>query len=583
MSLIKRRYHALPLIASPLEDESHHRHASEESLEPKGHSALVTVAEPSDVPPAFREKEEASSIELFYDLFFVANLTTFTTGHPIDDRTTLSSYVGFLAILWFTWLQVVLYDVRFGVDSVFERVCKVFHFGVMIAFAVIGVKFDPSKTDENYGTFRKLSVVLVISRLVLMTQYGSLLAWVKHHKKIVTPLLVHIAAFAIGAVVCLGLTFSFKKTSSSSSYITWYVVAVLEAFAVFITCSQWRAISFKHTNLNERCGLLTLIILGEGIIVLTKATTNVVKGENFSAAIIGQIISAVLIIYFLYILYFDQVESKRYGTIRQQFWALSHFPFHIALVLLMEGTSRLITWRNATEFLDKFFIPIDSVWYSTNDTAVLAEFFANLAYAKKDGLYAVLEADASKYNITEFITNLNSTGNKTSEAAVDAVEQIEATFINAILSYFKIKEPKKVSKGKESLSVEPFDVLYNAVNVQDLVMVYFFVAAGLTLIIMGLQIALAKKRKVTGDWAAIALRLVVGLALALVALVTTNINTQQHYLYSPWMLPTVCLGIFIVVILDAVLGYLLPAPKELISAHEHHQHHGEPVHHNNNA
>ncbi len=208
----------------------------------------------------------------------------------------LSSYIGFFVLLWFTWLQVVLYDVRFGVDSIFERVCKVVHFGVMIAFAVVGAKFDPSKTDESYGTFRKLSLVLMASRIVLMIQYGSLLVWVKNHRKLVTPLLIHIAAFAIGAVACLGLTFSFTEDSSSNSYIAWYVIAVLEAFAVFITCSQWRSISFKHTNLNERCGLLTLIILGEGIIVLTKATGNVVKGENFSAAVIGQIISAVLII-----------------------------------------------------------------------------------------------------------------------------------------------------------------------------------------------------------------------------------------------------------------------------------------------
>ncbi|KAI9719594.1 MAG: hypothetical protein M1812_003365 [Candelaria pacifica] len=581
MSFLRRRYHALPLIASPLEDESHHGHGSEESLEAKEHSALVTVTESSDVPPAFREKEEASSIELFYDLFFVANLTTFTTGHPIDDKTTLSSYIGFLVILWFTWLQVVLYDVRFGVDSVFERICKVFHFGVMITFAVVGVKFDPSKTDENYGTFRKLSIVLVISRLVLMIQYGSLLVWVKNHKKIVTPVLMHIAAFAIGAVVCIGLTFTFKPTLSSNSYITWYVVAVLEAFVVFITCSQWRAISFKHTNLNERCGLLTLIILGEGIIVLTKATTNVVKGENFSAAIIGQIISAVLIIYFLYILYFDQVESHRYGTIRQQFWALSHFPFHIALVLLMEGTSRLITWRLATEVLDDFLLEFGNAWASTNDTAALTDIFTSLAYGK-DGLYARVEADATKFPVDQFITNFNSTGDKTSDAALDAVSEIETTFINAILAYFKIKAPKKASKGKDSVT-DPYVVLEQAIKVQDLVMVYFFIAAGLTLMIMGAQIALAKKRKCTGDWAAIILRMVVGLALTLVALITTNVDNQTRFLYSPWMLPTVCLGIFIVVIVDAALGYILPAPKELISAHEHHQLHGVPVHNHDHA
>lgn len=35
--------------------------------------------------PALRHAEESSVIELFYDLFFVANLTTFTGVHEIND------------------------------------------------------------------------------------------------------------------------------------------------------------------------------------------------------------------------------------------------------------------------------------------------------------------------------------------------------------------------------------------------------------------------------------------------------------------------------------------------------------------
>lgn len=213
-----------------------------------------------------------------------------------DLPAAISSYVGFFTLLWFTWLQVVLYDVRFGVDSIFERICKLFHFGVLIAFAVTGTKFDPTSQQENYGSFRRLSMILLISRLVLLVQYGQILLWVKGHKKITTPILIHIAAFAIGAIICLGILFTFNSTSSHSTYIVWYAIVVVEALAVFASSSQWRSISFKHTNLNERCGLLTLIILGEGIIVLTKSMNNVTKGENYSPAIIGQIISAVCII-----------------------------------------------------------------------------------------------------------------------------------------------------------------------------------------------------------------------------------------------------------------------------------------------
>jgi hypothetical protein len=55
-----RKEEKLPWIASPLKNV-------------EGHSE-------------FSQREEASKIELFYDLFFVANLTTFTAVHEINDR-----------------------------------------------------------------------------------------------------------------------------------------------------------------------------------------------------------------------------------------------------------------------------------------------------------------------------------------------------------------------------------------------------------------------------------------------------------------------------------------------------------------
>ena len=87
------RYRALPLIATPLEQEGGHGH-------PHGHNHSE-IAVIRDNNPAFREKEEASTIELFYDLFFVANLTSFTTIHAIDDRTSKSSLSILLSIFFF--------------------------------------------------------------------------------------------------------------------------------------------------------------------------------------------------------------------------------------------------------------------------------------------------------------------------------------------------------------------------------------------------------------------------------------------------------------------------------------------------
>src|SRR6266542_3587648 len=64
-------------------------------------------------------------------------------------------------------------------------------------------------------------------------------------------------------------------------------------------------------------------------------------------------------------LYFDWLTHQHFGSIRQQIWAFLHFPFHLSLVLFMEGTAQFIIWRKLTEILgfvtDKFVTALNVV------------------------------------------------------------------------------------------------------------------------------------------------------------------------------------------------------------------------------
>lgn len=92
------RYRALPFIATPLEQEGghgqHYSNPSEGSLDSaKDSDSSVDSSETTVIRqnrPSFRKKDEATTIELFYDLFFVANLTCFTSVHAIDSRSSES-------------------------------------------------------------------------------------------------------------------------------------------------------------------------------------------------------------------------------------------------------------------------------------------------------------------------------------------------------------------------------------------------------------------------------------------------------------------------------------------------------------
>jgi hypothetical protein len=112
-----------PWIASPLAKRApEHDHQLEETksrtaeqvveFDESQHDRHQSHSAPDE--PVFREHHESSTVELFFDLFFVANLASFTANHEIVDANSLKNYVGFFTLLWFTWLQYSLFDVRFS-------------------------------------------------------------------------------------------------------------------------------------------------------------------------------------------------------------------------------------------------------------------------------------------------------------------------------------------------------------------------------------------------------------------------------------------------------------------------------------
>jgi len=44
-------------------------------------------------------------------------------------------------------------------------------------------------------------------------------------------------------------------------------------------------------------------------------------------------------------LYFDNHPTGHYGTIRQQIWAVLHFPLHLSIVGVVEGAQQLAAAR----------------------------------------------------------------------------------------------------------------------------------------------------------------------------------------------------------------------------------------------
>jgi low temperature requirement protein LtrA len=290
---------------SDLEQQQKNHHNTSVSSNPSGSDPNFENMDCSlHENPAFHRHAEATTAELFYDLFFVANLTTFTSMQEINDHNSLTAYIGFFSLLWLTWYQVSLYDVRFSADSVFERVAKALHFGVMVGFAVIGPQWKPGQEIGDYKIYKAFSLMLMVSRLTLFCQYGVTLIYTKKYKKTIVPLGMVMASTLLAAILYGALTPTFPNIidseqglipQKSNVYIAWYVIALSETVLTVTVSCHWRIISFKGTHMVQRMSLLTLIILGEGIIVICKSISKIVKNDYlWTVSVVGQIIAGKL-------------------------------------------------------------------------------------------------------------------------------------------------------------------------------------------------------------------------------------------------------------------------------------------------
>ncbi|CAE7016269.1 LtrA domain containing protein [Pyrenophora teres f. teres] len=532
---------------------------------------------PPTTTPTFHHHTEATTQELFFDLFFVANLTTFTSLKEINDAASLRAYTGFFALLWLTWYSNALYDVRFSSDSLFERMAKALHFGVMVGFAVVGPAWEPGRGGEGSGgKYRVLSFILMVSRGVLAAQYGVTLYFVRRYRGVVVPLGLVVASELVAAVLYGVVTAALPPgceaaggcgVFSTRIHVAWYVIGIAEVVVTVGISCYWRVISFKGTHIQQRMSLLTLIILGEGIIVICKAVSKLVKiGGEFDSRVTGQIVAAVVIIYLLYMLYFDRMHDDHFGTIKQQIWASLHFFLHIMLVLVLQGVSYLIMWVVALVRMDRLdarfrTIEAASVSFSYANGTVFADtlrknidaYLWNTVPKGVDASKALGVWNASLVSLAQGYDGV--VGDRGNMSAVGLVRQslntAESVAIQTMFDSLGVSVPKDeagyaMAKLDKAAAFDKMDLLGKYEKRFELVFDY----AGLALTLMACIafLSLQQEKRHLREYLRLLVMLVTGFTICLICLVGTNKKEQKMYMESAWMLPTICILFFLCVV-----------------------------------
>ncbi|KAI1386763.1 uncharacterized protein F4822DRAFT_325776 [Hypoxylon trugodes] len=535
---------------------------------------------PSDTPK-FHKSHSASNFELFYDLWFVANLNVFTTVHEISDFSNFVSFIGYMVLLWTTWVMTTLYDVRFTADSVFERVCKAIHLGVMIGFSEIGTNFDPN--DQIVSVFRTMSLFLAVSRFVLFIQYGVVLIQIRKYSHGKRPMLATALLHLCASAIYFGVSFRYNLGKSSKVYLVWYIGGVVEALLHLSLSQVSHVLTFLGTHLGERMNLLTLVILGEGCIILAKSITLLVKDTFlkdatytlWSPALIGLVTAGTALIYIIFQLYFDWMHEEHSMSKRHQvWWTALHLPFHIALVLLLEAASQFVVWARIIESANAAVKKINDALEGLEKPYESEELSETLAGVIEPFLekYQPLDAIDTWKSVNETLADIADIPNSLWESTPDDDDPIYVRFqtdlnelayamLNAVYNAFGIEAPEEedIPKDRFWQSEAVIEIAKRFI----LVFIYGFACAGIVLLFLTIMHIISKRRgwspfNIFRTAICIALSIVLALLSTFAANEEAVINKERKtaFVGSSWMLPTIVISYFLVLVMTH-----LPHPK----------------------
>ena len=365
-----------------------------------------------------------------------------------------------------------------------------------------------------------------------------------------------IAATEFVASLMYGLLYLAFQHGDNNAYIAWYIIAVAETLTSTAIASIYRKeISFKGTHLVQRMGLLTLIILGEGIMGLAERCQTLVKNQIFPfyGTTISDITFSLMIIYFLYMLYFDWVQEHHHmGTIKQPIWAFLHFPLHLALVLTVEGASQFIAWRAGIAKIYQLMNEVVNVESASDATITgIANYMNDMANNVFQGALAGAKNSdqTNSYNtnwnnITTYITRFNTTGD------FDDVETAFGYIMNTVLTAVGFEPPLEVDSNTSGSPLEQQEEEFGRnANIAQLIYYYFFITIGAYVILTGVLAWLSKRDKNLAERTRLIVSFIIGGILCLLTLIQVNDNTS-NFIFTPYVLPLVGILLLIVVVLN---------------------------------
>lgn len=228
----------------------------------------------------------------------------------------------------------------------------------------------------------------------------------------------------------------------------------------------------------------------------------------------------------------------KYGRIRQQMWTQLHFPFHIVLILLLEGSQILALTLDIAlklKYLGEtiLFVCEEPRPGSARAIALLNSTIVDMeidysrgALKEKESIDSILNSLANQPLCPSKSSNYYSL---TEDRAKNLMRNVTA----ALFSSMGITP----SKGDDTSQLDKNKFLMMYIQLLAFVYVYFFVVASLTMVFFSIFTFLTRRNlRKFYRYVAVGVRLALALLLAGLILFVLDFNLAYHFMISPAIL-----------------------------------------------
>jgi len=284
----------------------------------------------------------ATALELLFDLVFVVAIASAAFG--LYQATIEGNYldgavkfvIAFFA-LWWPWLQLTWFASGFDNDDASYRISiMVIMFGALLiagSFPVFFESFDVRLLVTGY-------VVTRLAFIFLWHRAGSENPVYKTtSRRYVSGQSVLQVLWVLGAFLL--------PAGSAGFFVAIATGIVLELFVPYYA-SLANGMPWHKNHIMERYGLLNIIVLGEILLSTALAIQSMSKSGNWTVALITISITATIVPFVLWWLYFSE-EDHLFSVDRKQvfLWSYGHFIIFASAAAIGAGFAALVDSSSA--------------------------------------------------------------------------------------------------------------------------------------------------------------------------------------------------------------------------------------------